>query len=94
MQTLTQGNAGACRAFHAANVTELCLALLDKGSDPAKSFAVKTLGNLCCDRDARAAGVLADSFAQLQTPYIPFIRSVPHAVAPPPRRLPLPRQRP
>ncbi len=61
VQILTQGNAGACKAFHNANVIELCLLLLDKGTDPSKSFAVKTLGNLCCERDARAAGAPANA---------------------------------
>lgn len=65
VQTLTQGNASACKAFHHAGVTQLCLVLLDKGSDPSKSFAVKTLGNLCCDRDACAAVSCMDSLPPL-----------------------------
>ena len=65
---MTQGNPAACKAFHSANVVELCLALLDKGTDAAKSFAVKTLGNLCSDRDARAAGPIQPHSAALVPP--------------------------
>jgi hypothetical protein len=64
VQILTQGNAAACRAFHACDVISLCLLLLEKGTDLSKSFAVKTLGNLCCDREARAAGAIANLILQ------------------------------
>ena len=62
-----QNNPSSCKAFHSSGVIDLCLLLLDKGTDPSKSSAVKTLGNLCCDRDARSAVSRMDTLPPLVT---------------------------